>query len=328
MSTSCNIVYDLLPLYVDGACSAESKAYVEEHLAGCPACRKKYEAMAQPMAVDVLLGSQEDAGQNEGVGEQQRDHAAKRVLRRIKRRWLLSLIPLLLIIPLLFLGINQYRGEGMSFTNLYDHYAASQFLTALEKRDYERAFSYLNMDFYYYDDIQEGLKHSADILAFKEESIRPETDENGRLFYTNGEIIYTEEQVKAIMQQYEEFPESRETDKKNAQDFIDKYGDMSYEQFYERSKANFIANMKEWERLGHTLTGHRLSSSYVIEYDGVTSYSFYLHLTDGKQVVKSGKISLSGNDKGVFCLTGGSYIAENDPLTPKLLESLSISDLK
>ncbi|REK71302.1 zf-HC2 domain-containing protein [Paenibacillus paeoniae] len=293
MNNLCNIVYDLLPLYVDGECSAESRAFVDEHLADCPACRKKCEAMAQPIAIDLSPGEKEITKQNEGLKEpQHRDRAAKKVLKRIKRRWLLSLVPLLLLIPLLLLGINQYRGEGISYTNLYDHYAASQFLKALEKRDYDRAFSYLNMDFYY-DDIQEGLKHSADTLAFKEE----------------------------------EFPESSETDKKNAQDFIDKYGDMSDEQFYERSKVNFIANMKEWEQLGHTLTGHRVKSSYVNEYDGVTNYSFYLHLTDGKQIVKSGKISLAGNHKGSFYFTGGSYLPEKDPLTPLLLDRISISDL-
>lgn len=323
MSTSCHIVYDLLPLYVDGACSDESRAYVEEHLAGCPACRKKYEAMAD--TVDVLLRKPEYVTKNEEAMEpQQIDRTSKRVLKRLKRRWLTSLLPLLL------LGINQYRGVGLSFNNLYDHYAAGQFLKALEKREYERAFTYLNMDYYYYEDIQRGLKHSADMLAFKEEGMKEGTDEQGRRIYMSGEAVFSEEQYQSIVRQYQEFPESRAADKQNALNFIAEYEGLSYEQFYERSKSNFIANMKEWEKLGHTLKGHQVDSSYTAEYDGgvTTTYSFRIYLTDGTQDVRSGTIHLGGNHKGSFTLSGGAYFAEKDSLTPKLLDSLSIHDLE
>ncbi|MBQ1334443.1 MAG: zf-HC2 domain-containing protein, partial [Clostridia bacterium] len=34
----CAIVRDLLPLYIDGALSRESRAYVEEHLKVCGGC--------------------------------------------------------------------------------------------------------------------------------------------------------------------------------------------------------------------------------------------------------------------------------------------------
>ena len=41
MKLSCNIVRDLLPLYHDEVCSADSKAIVAEHLSGCEACREE-----------------------------------------------------------------------------------------------------------------------------------------------------------------------------------------------------------------------------------------------------------------------------------------------
>ena len=43
--TDCNIIQDLLPLYLDNACSAESRELVEEHLEQCAACRKQKEMM-------------------------------------------------------------------------------------------------------------------------------------------------------------------------------------------------------------------------------------------------------------------------------------------
>ncbi len=44
----CNIIRDLLPLYVDDCCSEESKKNVEAHLENCPECRKIHEAMLIP----------------------------------------------------------------------------------------------------------------------------------------------------------------------------------------------------------------------------------------------------------------------------------------
>ena len=35
----CEIIQDLLPLYVDNVCSANSRLYIEEHLATCEECR-------------------------------------------------------------------------------------------------------------------------------------------------------------------------------------------------------------------------------------------------------------------------------------------------
>ncbi len=45
MNMNCNIAGDLLPLYVDGACSPDSRKALEEHLSGCPACRERLDRM-------------------------------------------------------------------------------------------------------------------------------------------------------------------------------------------------------------------------------------------------------------------------------------------
>ena len=39
MKYSCNIIHDLMPLYMDGVCSEESKKIVEEHLEECKECQ-------------------------------------------------------------------------------------------------------------------------------------------------------------------------------------------------------------------------------------------------------------------------------------------------
>jgi hypothetical protein len=50
---NCNIVKDLLPLYVDGALSAESKVMVEEHLQICKECSRERERMERDMIPPV-----------------------------------------------------------------------------------------------------------------------------------------------------------------------------------------------------------------------------------------------------------------------------------
>ena len=45
MRFNCNVADDLLPLYLEDACSQDSKAALEEHLRECPACREKLARM-------------------------------------------------------------------------------------------------------------------------------------------------------------------------------------------------------------------------------------------------------------------------------------------
>lgn len=45
---SCGVAQDLLPLYAEGLTGDESRTAVEQHLAGCPACREMLAALRSP----------------------------------------------------------------------------------------------------------------------------------------------------------------------------------------------------------------------------------------------------------------------------------------
>jgi len=45
---NCNVVKDLIPLYIDGCCSVESEKIVKEHIESCSSCRKLLEDMKMP----------------------------------------------------------------------------------------------------------------------------------------------------------------------------------------------------------------------------------------------------------------------------------------
>lgn len=58
MKISCNIIEDLLPLYVDDMVSEDSRQLVEEHLKECPSCRKmQEEMMRENHLTDIKKGS-------------------------------------------------------------------------------------------------------------------------------------------------------------------------------------------------------------------------------------------------------------------------------
>ena len=56
MKISCNIIEDLLPLYVDDMVSEDSRQLVEEHLKECTTCQKMMEedyAMYEDLLKDI-----------------------------------------------------------------------------------------------------------------------------------------------------------------------------------------------------------------------------------------------------------------------------------
>ena len=54
---NCNIVKDLIPLYIDGCCSEESEKVVEEHIRDCDDCKKLLEDMKSPSDIVTVSES-------------------------------------------------------------------------------------------------------------------------------------------------------------------------------------------------------------------------------------------------------------------------------
>ena len=81
---TCGVVRDLLPSYVEGLTSGETNAAVERHLAGCPDCTARRDAMAAP---------------EETAAEQSREvDYLKAVKRRSGRRVVIAILCTMLLI--------------------------------------------------------------------------------------------------------------------------------------------------------------------------------------------------------------------------------------
>ena len=85
MKLDCELIQDLLPLYAEGLCSPASRRAVEEHLSDCEDCRR----LTAPLPI-------EEPGDTPNA-----DRAVKKGIKKVRRRWLSSLIAAVLVVPLL-----------------------------------------------------------------------------------------------------------------------------------------------------------------------------------------------------------------------------------
>lgn len=95
---TCGMAVDLLPLYLDGCCSADSCAALEAHMDTCPACWAQYAQLRRDLTPAA------DTEQDRGTDTIAR--ALARKMRRRKRclRALGAVLGVLLAVFLVFLG--------------------------------------------------------------------------------------------------------------------------------------------------------------------------------------------------------------------------------
>lgn len=168
MKIQCEVIRDLIPLIEDDVCSEQSKETVLEHIKNCEECRRIYEtSKIQP----VLELSAEETIAEKAIGKG---------LRKIKRRWIASILIIILLIPLSFLTWGQCHGRGISFTNIKEICIANSFLKDLKKGDYEAAFRHMDT---------ESLKEEWLDEWFDEEKLKNFDDDAERVFCESASLL-------------------------------------------------------------------------------------------------------------------------------------------
>lgn len=93
MKISCEIIKDLLPLYLDGVCSDDSKALIEEHLVECDNCKAELQAMKRELFVNRKEQNLQEA------------EAVKKLSRRWKKGMMKSVLKGVLITLLVIAAV-------------------------------------------------------------------------------------------------------------------------------------------------------------------------------------------------------------------------------
>ena len=110
MKDKCNIVRDLMPLVIDGACSEESSSFVKEHVSQCPPCAEVWGEMKTELP--------RMAAEKEKAELEKAARAMKK--RRRKRAWLTAIIAAVMSIVLLWGGQRLYNELTLSARVLMD----------------------------------------------------------------------------------------------------------------------------------------------------------------------------------------------------------------
>ena len=143
MKNRCDIVQDLLPLYVDGCCHPGSRELVEEHLQECPACKQTWQEMTGELPVPQEPQPEGEEQSTPEEPEQMRQKHFRKGMKKIRRRWITSLIVVVILVPFVLMGIAQVTGDGLCYTNLHEFYLAHAFLGKMKAGDYEGAAQYI-----------------------------------------------------------------------------------------------------------------------------------------------------------------------------------------
>ena len=94
MSKQCEIVQDLLPLYVDGACSEASAEMIKEHIETCADCRAIYEQMCSHTN-EAILQKEKD-----GVVKRHERKESQKVIQYIFFALAITYVPALFFVAL------------------------------------------------------------------------------------------------------------------------------------------------------------------------------------------------------------------------------------
>ena len=108
-SRDCDLVQDLLPLYLDDACSESSKKVIEEHLAECAACREVVQKLKDHTVEDVI------AAESESVLAH---HAKRERTAAFKAGVIIAGLLILPVLITLIVGMANGGGLGVFFVTL------------------------------------------------------------------------------------------------------------------------------------------------------------------------------------------------------------------
>lgn len=139
MDVNCAVIYDLLPLYLEGLCSGETKDLVEAHMAVCPGCLETYRRMTADSLPEPTAPEAKERAGNKPIN-------AKKVFKRLRRRWIALLLCAFMAVPVIMLSVNQADGTGLSFTAIPYIVKTRAFLEAVTSGKYEKAFSMVDVE--------------------------------------------------------------------------------------------------------------------------------------------------------------------------------------
>lgn len=135
MKITCNIINDLLPLYVDHLCSQDTAAFIEEHLQSCDQCKHLLEMFQTEIKSPAVIDAATFAQAKKPFAVIAKKNKKYTILVSIVTAIIVSLTVLLL-----FLSYNEWiSGEGPTFTSISSKIKAEKAMRFLISEEYDKA---------------------------------------------------------------------------------------------------------------------------------------------------------------------------------------------
>lgn len=167
MKLPCNVVGDLLPIYYDGLCSDESVTLIEEHLTECQQCKGLLDALRTEIENPI-----------DKIDDVKPLKKIQKKFKQTRLRWRVTVLAILALIPVAFLGWNEYSAQGVAYSNQDELACGNAFMTCLTEGNYSKAYTYLDI---------EAKKHQWLIDWFEENDLVNMEEDGLKMFCKLGE---------------------------------------------------------------------------------------------------------------------------------------------
>lgn len=167
---SCNIIQDILPLYIDDVVSDDTKKMVEDHIKHCPNCKKELETLKK----EVILVTNEKIQADD-----------KKLLQNLQKKLkhqkiIISFFTVIAVLSLLFIGTMVVENVGFLYDFFYPKIQTEIKIEPDEKNEWKQ-LQFDTGDYLIFDS-----------LFFEKRVIHADIDERTiliRVKDTNGNII-------------------------------------------------------------------------------------------------------------------------------------------
>lgn len=118
MKYTCGVIKDLLPLYLDGVCSEESKKAIETHLSECSDCKEFYTAMREADRMEIDTRSAER--------ERQKAASFQTVKKKLLRKQIIAAFAsVAVLVVIVFAAVNILKSAAVDVVEYEDNISVS-----------------------------------------------------------------------------------------------------------------------------------------------------------------------------------------------------------
>ena len=110
---NCNVIQDILPLYIEDAVSDDTKELVEEHLQNCEICQRVYHETKTDLENDMKLSAQTKESRNE-------ENDLKSFRKFLKKRKIKTILFSIAATIICFVAVFTYMNKHVIYINYKD----------------------------------------------------------------------------------------------------------------------------------------------------------------------------------------------------------------